>query len=179
MAASNVFLTSAITTTFLSVLLPVVPLHDPPSGKSIISPFARRTWYHLIHRTWPTSNLHNRISNSDSTAAPVEHTPYMDLDCLSKLGIWSCVWTHYFTQDLLNPNDIWHFLTKQRPTTPLPRHQLLPLFQVAGSTLQVSWRGHRASHFWDVSFVVSVVFGQVVEELSRIRLLCASASKVD
>ncbi|SAL96581.1 hypothetical protein [Absidia glauca] len=76
-----------------------------------------------------------------------------------------------------DPDDLWHFLTTLRPTTPLPRPQLLLLFQVAGSTLQVIWRSHWAFHFRDVPFVVSMVFGQVVEELSRIRLLCASASK--
>jgi hypothetical protein len=51
----------------------------------------------------------------------------------------------------------------------LPRHQLL-LIQVACSTLQVIWCSHWASHFRKVLFVVSVVFGKVVEGLPRIRL---------
>jgi hypothetical protein len=102
----------------------------------------------------------------------------MALYCLSKFGVWSRVWAHYFPHDAFDPDDFWHFLTTLRPTTPLSRHQLLLLFQVAGSTLQAIWRSHWASHFRDVPFVVSLVFGQVVEELSRIRLLCASVSKV-
>jgi hypothetical protein len=102
----------------------------------------------------------------------------MALYCPSKLDVWSRVWDHYFPQDSFDPDDLWHFLTTLRPTIPLPRHQLLLLFQVAGSTLQVIWRSHWAAHFRAVPFVVPLVFGQVVEELSRIRLLCAPASKV-
>ncbi|SAM08072.1 hypothetical protein [Absidia glauca] len=146
-----------------------------------ISPFARRT---TLSTELGLRGLksHARLVIPDFIAAcpfcaaSPEHTPHMALYCPSKLGVWSRVWAHYFPQESFEPDDVWHFLTTLRPTTPLPRHRLLLLFQVAGSTLQVIWRSHWASPFRDVPFCG--LFGQVVEELSRIRLLCAPVSKV-
>ncbi|SAM08092.1 hypothetical protein [Absidia glauca] len=79
--------------------------HRPP-----VSPFARRTWYRLLNRTWPTrAKSYARLGNPDSTAAcpfcaaSPEHTPHMALYCPSKLGVWSQVWSTTSPKIVLTP----------------------------------------------------------------------------
>ncbi|SAM07592.1 hypothetical protein [Absidia glauca] len=140
-----------------------------------VSPLARRTWYRLIHHTWPTrAKMHARTKDIVASSAcplcraPIENTSHMALYCPPKIAIWTRVWATYFPSSSFSPDNLWHFLNTLRPIHPVSSSKLLLLHQVAACTLHSIWRSLWTKEFDDIPFRVPAVVDQALDNMSRL-----------